>query len=138
MVPLLDGGAEIDWARARREYAFEQLQTCGELEATLHRHARYYLLLAQRAHESDEPRRSSLQALLPELEEVRAALRRCLELEEHDQERHHEHDHGQVAVQVPHCMHSLRGALLIRLSSFLNCMSGFTSIISFQLRINNE
>jgi tetratricopeptide (TPR) repeat protein len=67
-----------------RQYAFEQLQACGELEATLHRHARYYLLLAQRAQESDEHSRSSLQVLLPELEEVRIALRRCVELDERE------------------------------------------------------
>lgn len=78
------GEARFDMLQTLREYAFEQLQTSGELEATLHRHARYYLLLAQRAHESDEPSRSSLQALLPELEEVRAALSRCVELGEHE------------------------------------------------------
>jgi non-specific serine/threonine protein kinase len=77
--PVDVGEAHFAMLQTIREFALEQLELTGELEATLGRHAGYYLALAERSKESPSGDRSNeaIATLSRELEEIRAALVRC-------------------------------------------------------------
>ena len=77
--PVDVGEARFAMLQTLREFAIEQLELSGELEATLARHAGYYLGLAEHGTEGSSGDRAStaIALLSPELEEIRAALRRC-------------------------------------------------------------
>jgi len=77
--PVDVGVARFALLQTLREFAFEQLELTGELEATLDRHARHYLGVAERSKRSPSGDRANeaTAILLPELEEIAVALRRC-------------------------------------------------------------
>jgi len=76
--PVDVGEARFAMLQTLREFAVEQLESTAELEATLARHARYYLSLAERSGGATGERADeTISTLAPELEEIRAALRRC-------------------------------------------------------------
>jgi len=77
--PVDVGEARFAMLQTLREFAVEQLELTGELEATLSRHAGYYLGLAERSQEgpSGDRANEAITILSPELEEIGAALRRC-------------------------------------------------------------
>lgn len=77
--PVDIGEARFAMLQTLREFALEQLELTGELEATLARHAGYYLDLAERSKEgpSGDRANEAIAILSPELEEISAALRRC-------------------------------------------------------------
>ena len=63
-----------------REFAIEQLELTGELEATLDRHAALLPGRGRAKHglgPSGDRANEAIAILSPELEEIRAALRRC-------------------------------------------------------------
>ena len=77
--PVDVGEARFAMLQTLREFALEQLELAGEAEATLARHARYYLGLAE-ADEHGPPgdlADEAIAVLSHELEEIRAALTRC-------------------------------------------------------------
>jgi predicted ATPase/DNA-binding SARP family transcriptional activator len=77
--PVDVGEARFAMLQTLREFAVEQLELNGELEATLGRHAGFYLGLAERSKEgpSGDRANEAITTLSHELEEIRAALRRC-------------------------------------------------------------
>ncbi len=79
--PVDIGEARFAMLQTLREFAVEQLELTGELKTTLARHAGYYLGLATRSGDGSQvnPEEATIAILAPELEEIRAALRRCAE-----------------------------------------------------------
>jgi predicted ATPase/DNA-binding SARP family transcriptional activator len=77
--PVDVGEARFAMLPTLREFALEQLELAGELETTLDRHAGHYLGLAEQSKGSPSGDRASeaMAVLLPELEEIAVALRRC-------------------------------------------------------------
>lgn len=78
--PFDEGEVRFAMLQTLREFGVEQLELTGELEATLARHAAFYLSLAERgghARGGGSADEEATTALLPELGEIRIALRRC-------------------------------------------------------------
>jgi predicted ATPase len=77
--PVDVGQARFAMLQTLREFAFERLESAGELEAVLARHARFFLGLAEAAGRNGGGQAGGLEDRLPaaDLEDVLAVLRRC-------------------------------------------------------------
>jgi predicted ATPase/DNA-binding SARP family transcriptional activator len=77
--PVDVGDARIAMLQTLREYAAEQLEQKGDPGATFARHAGYFIRLAERCEvgPSGDRANEAISSVLPELEEIGAALRRC-------------------------------------------------------------
>jgi tetratricopeptide (TPR) repeat protein len=84
--PVAVGHARFAMLEVIREFALEQLATCGEAEDTARRHADYFCQLAQsiEPHLSQDPGGTSPQQLGVEADNLRSVLRYALEADEPD------------------------------------------------------